>query len=52
VRRQAAGHAVEELHEHREAEHLDEGDRVRIRTEGGHEGARAHGVLGQQDHVL
>ena len=43
---------MEELHEHGEAEHLDEGDGLRVRTQSRDKGTRPHRVLGQQDHLL
>ena len=50
--RQAAVHTVEKPHQLREAGHLDEDDGGGVGPEGGDQGARPDGVLGQQDHLL
>ena len=50
--RQAAVNTLEKSHQLREGGHLDEDDGGGVGPEGGDQGARPDGVLGQPDHLL
>ena len=52
LRGQAPGDAVAQPRGVGQAQHRDEADDLRLRAEGGDEGARPHRVLGQPDHLL
>lgn len=52
LRREAPLHPVAQPRGERQARHRHEGDRGGQRPQGHHSGARAHRVLGQQDHPL
>ena len=52
LRGQAPGDAVAQPRGLGQAQHRDEADDLRLRAEGGDEGARPHRVLGQPDHLL
>lgn len=52
LRGQTSGHPVAQPHLLREAQHRDEGHRLRVGTEGRDQGARPDRVLGSPDHIL